>query len=93
MSRMLSKVKRVSSITPKLLKDLGKVQRRGGVALLIDCTGKLERMADADLKRYGVKPRDLLKYGPENARQAREIESRLKFYVEKIAVAGCSRQR
>lgn len=93
MSRMLSKVKRVSSVTPKLLKDLGKVQRRGGVALLIDCTGALERMGSADFKRYGVKGSDLLKYGPENARQAREIENRLRFYVEKIAVAGCSRQR
>jgi RecA/RadA recombinase len=90
---MLSKVKRVSSITPKLLKDLGRVQRRGGVAMLIDCTGALDRMGASGLSRYGVDPSALLVSSPDNARQAREIETRVRYYVEKMAVAGCARHR
>lgn len=91
MSRLTSKVKRIGELSDRQVKSIAKVQARGGVAALIQCSSPVDL---GRLRRFGVNVAELLVSEPE-PRYAEEIASTLKrsMAVDKIVVAGCARSR
>jgi RecA/RadA recombinase len=85
-------IRRTKALTPSVLNRAARVQERGGVTAIVDCTGELgvrDVFAGSRVRRD-----EILVSVPDTARQAHEIAQTLKRSgaVNLIQMIGCSRR-